>query len=83
MTIHVIIVEEEEKHNLMRMYLLKFLRGLMMEQELELLEKVRQVQKEDQMVICIYSFQWNHMIFLKDLKKIFFMSCQSLLQMQH
>ena len=76
-------MEGLEKHNLMRMFLLKFLKGLMMEQELELQEKVKQEQKVGQMAIYIYLFQWNHMIFLKDLKKICFMSCQSLLQMQH
>ena len=76
-------MEELEKHNLMRMFQLKFQKELMMEQELELQEKVKQEQKVVQMVIYIYLFQLNHMIFLKDLKKTCFMSCRSLLQMQH
>ena len=76
-------MEGLEKRNLMRMFLLKFQKGLMMEQELELQEKVKQEQKVVQMVIYIYLFQLNHMIFLKDLKKTCFMSCRSLLQMQH
>ena len=57
--------------------------GQMMELELDWQEKVKLVLEVHQVAICIFLLMFIHMIYLREVRKIYFLNAQYQLQMQH